>query len=969
MKKKLCYYLIIVLTLFSFNSVLAEGNSCEGLDESDLPTLHRTAISDYELKKFFGGVFDISDGTYYNMTLDGHRALCLDKGKPARNDDKYEYVGPVTGTNASKALGFYLSSEYPGLSMYKWAIAQYIAWRGWNSSAIQTIIRYDEMLSFKYGYMSEEQKRQMILPMINKHSGETYYIWKNKTRADGQRMITTLKGCNPPTEENPSCPTGEMFKQNDSMSCAPSKSGLTFGDFKYTAGAGEKTNVSYASENGANGEELRQIGSFCKLYCQESGRATLPGAIGESLPLGSYMIWPTSNNNYNNQFYKDYYPLRFEGTLECKIGVIPDKGLPFRCEDDPEADYYDAYTAVKNNRNNGTYNRIKNTTLEKMRLDITTWGASDSIPSSSTIEEACKAAYNKDYTSIQYQYDKAIENMNYAAELLSKARAEENAVEPKQTRQCPSNYVGVPSNCPYTDTDQYVAAKRKTASAQAYYNEMAKIVENIKAGITNCKNYTINFERARQILKEYKTCAEFSADESLYAFSSAVTFNYSDTEYNTGSVAASNTVVQLDGQIEGDKNLIGDEIKSNDLKFEGLYVQTGRNAGVLTDKVNSIQSRKFSITKSESYNLITKYKYVDKQTKKYLPKPQNGTNYSTINTRYGVIPSSYDNKIAKNYYMTLSNISFGMVGFTNASGSDYKCPVQFTKVGNINCVCPEGTKMAGKDLIGLIANNKMTCPDAQLLYCDSDEDPPHEDMYCPNMPDVSIGACVNSGYTKSECIDKICTRKYTCKNTNGVGGKMDITSCVQTKMMQGLTEQQAIDYCDSVVCPIGRTIIYRTIKLENPFPSYDQLQNPYNGLSTGMFNNNTRGRYPGHNWNGILTVYNKIRNNRSGRLEKNESTAINKNTTIGTKIYQTKEPLYTFVLDGGTIKEIRRYNESRKDGYNDFNSSKTDDNMDCKINNSIACVSAFVHNQKYGLKSGECYNNRSKSNFYTCARR
>ena len=45
-------------------------------------------VSDYELKKFFGGVFSGRDGAYYNMTLDGHRALCLDKGKPARSGDK-----------------------------------------------------------------------------------------------------------------------------------------------------------------------------------------------------------------------------------------------------------------------------------------------------------------------------------------------------------------------------------------------------------------------------------------------------------------------------------------------------------------------------------------------------------------------------------------------------------------------------------------------------------------------------------------------------------------------------------------------------------------------------------------------------------------------------------------------------------------------------------------------------------------
>ena len=621
------------------------------------------------------------------------------------------------------------------------------------------------------------------------------------------------------------------------------------------------------------------------------------------------------------------------------------------------------------NKNNGTYNRTANvSTLEKLRLTITKWGPNDSAPSRSEVEASCTDAYNKNYTNLIYKYDYALELLEKAAEELAEAKRKQSSVNPK-TEKTLCGSIGYQYEC-YVETEAYKAAKKVTAEKQAYYDQKLKIVNDIKNAINACTSYTHNFELARQIL-------------SLHVAQSS-SFLLSKNSKNVGDVFTEKLSTSSSGQMDGDKGLIEDKVKDNGLKVEQLYVQRNALSGDLTNRVNQIKSREFTIIKEMSYTLTTNYKFIDKETKKYLTKYNKGSNYSSLYTLIkkeganelnkdpdsfgGVIPTSYNNEIAKNYWLTLSNISFGMAGFGMGSG-DYRCPVQFTKVSNTTCICPEGTEMEGMDLISLIANNKMTCADAQLLYCDKKVDVPYEDMYCPNMPDVSIGACVNAGYTKDECIDKICTRKYTCKNTNGVSGKMDITSCVQTKIMQGLTEQQAIDYCDSVVCPIGKTIIYRTIRLENPFPSYDPSNTIYNGLRTGMFNNNTKGRYPGSNWNGILTVYNKIRNNRSDRLETSESVAINDTSTIGTTIYQTKEPLYTFVLNGDTIRTIRDYNESRVDGYNDFNSSKQNDNMDCKINNSTACVSAFVHNSKYGLTGGTCYRNTSKSNFYTCARR
>ena len=963
MKKKIIY--ILVTLLMSLNTVIAAENTCEGLEESDLPILSMSRVASENFAKIFVSHFTDQDYIYHAMSLNGHKSFCIDRGLPANSEDKYKYVGPCDDVTKNMAFGFYISGDYPGSSPFNWAVTQSVMWNGINNELIIELMLADPAFSSKAESM---EAAAQVFAALQRHRTERYYIWRNVTRSNGQRMISDLKGCDVPEEGV--CPKGQMVKSGDSLSCYVSKGGNHF-TFKNEAVSGNDTNVSVSGE--AKGLELRRIGSFCRLYCQEYGFATLPGALGEALQLGSYIVWPTSKSNNTSKFYEDAFPLKFTGELQCKIGVLPDKKLPFACERDPIDEYTRYYNDLKGSKNNSTYNRTFNVgTLEKLRLSITTWGPNDSTPSESEVYGSCEGAYEKNYTNEIYKYSFAKELLAKAEQALAQAKKEENQVSPKRKpKYCKDEITGFTHQCGEEDTDAYKAAKAKTAAAQTYRDQKYKIVKDIEAAINTCVSYTMKFESARQLLKEYKTCAEFEANTDIYTFSSSANLNYTDEEYkNIGNVSSEKLTTSASGALAGDFGLFPDEIKDNGLKVERL--ESGYTPIQLTGKVKSIKSREFTIIKEVSYKLTTGYKYVDKETKKYLTSKNKGSNYSTINTKGGVIPTSYNNKIAYDYRLTLSNISFGMAGFgvnNDGSTSTYKCPVQFTKVSNTTCVCPEGTEMAGVDLIGLIANNKMTCSDAQLLYCDKKIDVPEEEMYCPDEPEISIGACVNAGYTKSECISKLCTQKYTCKNTNGVGGKMDITSCVQTKMMQGLTEKQAIDYCDSIVCPVGKTIIYRTIKLENPFPSYNPSSTIYNGLTTGMYNNNTKGRYPGTNWNGILTVYNKIRNNRSDRLETSESVAINDSSTIGTKIYQTKEPLYTFVLNGDTIRTIRNYNESRVDGYNDFNSSKQDDNMDCKIDDSTACVSAFVHNQKYGLTGGTCYSNTSKSNFYTCARR
>ena len=203
-----------------------------------------------------------------------------------------------------------------------------------------------------------------------------------------------------------------------------------------------------------------------------------------------------------------------------------------------------------------------------------------------------------------------------------------------------------------------------------------------------------------------------------------------------------------------------------------------------------------------------------------------------------------------------------------------------------------------------------------------------------------------AGESASNCKKKICNNSDIphCPNTNNVNDEdMDgkLLACVETKVAQGVSYNTAVQTCEKLVCPLkGINIIYRVIDLDNPFPSYDADKTiSQSGLKKGMFNDNYKGRYPGTNWNNQTTVKTKIRLNRS---------------VDGDSVYK-KEPLYEFVLTPQLIKQIRK---GYAKNYSDFN-------LQCKINNSSACISNFVHSSISGLVGGTC-KNVTKDNFYTC---
>ena len=270
-------------------------------------------------------------------------------------------------------------------------------------------------------------------------------------------------------------------------------------------------------------------------------------------------------------------------------------------------------------------------------------------------------------------------------------------------------------------------------------------------------------------------------------------------------------------------------------------------------------------------------------------------------------------------------------------GSLEDCNNSLCTGGSNICYTADGARVELNENNCSEFNSRSECIQHFCSSVPTDENP---SCYTSSGEKVDLTACVSNGMSESECRQKLC-KKFTCKNTNGVGGKMDITACVQTKVAQGLSLNEAIDACDMVVCPLGKKIIYRVIDLSNPFPSYNaDTTVTQKGLKRGMFNDTLKGRYPGTNWNSSTIVRREILQNRN---------------TDGDSVYNAK-PMYVFKLDPNTLRSIRKYNKSTR--YDDFN-------LKCKNNNSTACVSSFVHNRAYGLTGGTYAGSLTKDNFYS----
>lgn len=465
-----------------------------------------------------------------------------------------------------------------------------------------------------------------------------------------------------------------------------------------------------------------------------------------------------------------------------------------------------------------------------------------------------------------------------------------------------------------------------------------------------CEGFGIASDKYDEKAGNNFTCGDDSC--AFYHFVTSAEMSYEDEEYGTSyslvkEVPTTYSCTGCDSNFDMSpaKSLL--EGKPAD-GYKKIINPTDHGVEYLKKQIENIELREINIyanttTYSLPYGL---YNYVNKRTNRYyMSKPED--NYETIGLDkndfflYSNLPTSMNKKFGYKYYLKISSITLGDDGQFNADSvgiGEYIC--HYTVATDYDeCLCPPGTKNEGVDLTGaLLEEYRLTCADAKVKYCDADNVPEcpdcPEDKYCSNNKSIKITACLNAGYTKDECESRLCNEKYICESGKKKG--MDITSCVQTRIMQGDSVDSAKKYCHNTVCN-GVTIIYRPIDLSNPFPSIDADQSvKQSGLNVNDFNLNVKGRYPGYNWNGKQVVKNNIFKNRE----------------VSTTDVYNQTPLYHFELDTATILNIRDYNKDKK--YDDFT-------LDCvtAYDNprlGTSCLSGFVHNEIYG---GDVHGNKS----------
>lgn len=722
--------------------------------------------------------------------------------------------------------------------------------------------------------------------------------------------------------------------------------------------SGEKTCyvVMAGEDNTVNKNDVNEV---LNGLLGTANRLNKAGKFSSSGRLGSGY----SGNNY------EYIRTRMNG---CETAYSTSTGY---CKE--EQNNYNDKLAVYNNKqaNYNNINNQNNSKISNLRGQLDAAGAD-------------KTKYDKCISEKERACQKMNSLNNCSESNFNSSNECREAVQTCKFKSCGSEPNLGPLRKQINELQQEIDdAKDEMDDAKTALDNASSILSSCKNEKDACKNYEASVQKIIDFSNEIKLCATYNGGScsgsscEMYNFATNVDLSWGDSEYGT-VIHDSDLEKKINYNLQIDNNV---QPQAN-VNYSQSINQINSNALDLINEVSEIvKKRKIVANVNVTYSLPTSgnllYNYVVKRNNRFVSqtaRPSSDSNYVTIG--YSNLPISFDAKTNQDYHLILSNIRFGDNGGQYKQDM-YTCNYKVTKTPDSDCLCPVGTKHEGKDLSSFIIDKGLTCYDAQKAFCDyepqtcpdgskqsemtsclTNEYPGdyftcydkycrsgNKDKYCPNKPEIKLTTCLNN-YSYDYCYNLLCTSnvgsEYKCENTNGVDGEMDITSCVYTKIAQGLSLNDAINECDALICPLsGLRIIYRTISLENPFPGKN-ISNMVNG-----FNDDVKGRYPGANWNDVKLVNKHILTVKRQGI-----------TYDGSAIYQG-EPLYTFVLTTSTINAIRNYNEQQilNGGYADYT-------LDCKLNNSRACVSSFVHNPDLsGLVSGTCMSSTSRSNFYLCS--
>lgn len=723
------------------------------------------------------------------------------------------------------------------------------------------------------------------------------------------------------------------------------------------------------------GDEERVLSKYASLYCLDSDTVYFPNALRSAVTAGTYIIWPTSSSSITSMYNNDY-SLSIRTEKNCGIELAG----------------YSATTDTEDDKRYSTYINKDKDILGDIDAAIDVADKSDRIIYNSTYYEtyrknspsgkdcnsgiftnSCESDYNAVLSVLRSYGISSISEYDNINNLYNTWNSASSSLEtdecihwkselPKYQAGCADDgnsqqqefcdglaiITGQIATCvTLTESPKDTAYNNYTSATSISISNWSSVVSAVQdkinkyndciSALNACNSYANKVVEAIDIyngIVDLYTMS-FDANEYIGDWDADLSLSYTDEEFGNNPLTVNNGLVESINPVGETGNSYTEMNYKTDIHSVYKYAKDNLNT-----LVTYVRDREINMSITASYGISTSYNsYINKETGN-TSSTKDYSNYVELN--YGILPISYNAKLGVDYTISINNVTYGSPTNTK-SVSDYVCTYEVTGTPVNDCICPTGTLHEGEDLYELLVNNNSTCSTVQTTYCNGKDDIPTvvTGKTCPNGTDIT--ACVSAGMTYEDCYNTICTNAtiYRCKDENKDGGHMDITSCVQTKIAQGYDVTTATNYCDSLLCSLsGVEIIYRTIDLANPFPGKNA-----NGKILGFNTTLNHGRYPGINWNSTTTVKEKITDNRD---------------VSDNSVYQS-EPLYTFELTPSIIKAIREYNDTRVSdgGYADFT-------LDCKDNNSTACVSAFVHNPTYGITNGTCMNSTSVSNFYEC---
>lgn len=984
--KKTLFISILAISLFYTGEVRAE-NKC---------TTTVTSTSGVE-KTYCKITIDKikQNANFYEFTMDGEVALCLNAGKHMYSDHSYsiesttpvtnswlikayEYaeskvkdkVNDLTARIAAQTVVWYITqvSDNPATADLKKAVCSAISSAkntcsgsitGKCESAFSGIESMSGTSSIYTWRETDGNDVQRILARPSKKFKEK--VIGGNVNVDVNANLETIFAQLPgETTENTTCKKEcEIRTEVNEASCGSSSftSDSSAGRIYQEATGSECVyTIDKENKNTRDGKNIKSPNKVTRdkyqIHCFSELNQEYPGNVATPVAVGRYLVWP--NNNINPEVVKaglKAYPLRLRYSKVCKMDVDSDT---LKKDYKTVKDELDAtVSSAQNGNQQGVSSDNGKEGVRRFKISSEALDKKSCGPLQKDVDEAEKNYSNcvtAGSSACEQKYGTAQDCSYKTGKEQEDCKANNNTLS-----SCKEGYKGSSGTCNDNDHGNLWDKWNNYMQQKAACDEVSKKYYPVLRQLTKWKEI-INTSNTFPGISVRDFNADITVQYTLHPqiseYNEKFPLQKIKTDSSTTSVDNPNTKTDLkldpfeDTTTKFNKD-VDDNSKEISDKKATIYRTVWYDLNEATGKKDKLPSVNFSSVRKTSIKSINNDNISDSD--------QN--HITTIGFVNLPIPFNAKEGTEK-LILTVTNLSGTDIDseISNAVvNKEYTCTYNITSNPPPSCVCPENTAKAGTNLLDYIKNNNMTCSDAQSKYCgtgddddDDDGDDDDDDYECPEgTPNAgySLNGCIGSGGTYASCKDQLCGEVLKCPESSNATDAMSLQfrDCVSVKINQGKDLNSAKEACNVYCNSKGKKIIYRTISLSNPFPSYDSDETvTQKNLKVGMFNDDIKGRYPGMNWNSTITVKNKILNNRG---------------VDGDKVY-TKTPLYTFKLDAKVIKNIRDYNKKRK--YTDFK-------LNCKMNHAAACVSTeFVHNTAYGLTAGTCKNATEESNFYTC---